>query len=107
GHYNAAKAGIHSLTRSMAVDFARWNIRVNCIAPGWVRTDMTVGYIPPPGRPLENCGVMDRPGEPGEIANAILFLASDSCSFLTGETLVVDGGQVIVGPDVSQSVQRA
>jgi len=98
GHYNAAKAGIHGLTRSMAVDFARWGIRANCVAPGWVRTDMTVDDIPAPGEPLVNCGVMDRVGEPEELANAILFLASESCSFLTGETLVVDGGQVIVSP---------
>lgn len=101
GHYNSAKAGVHGLTRSMAVDFAEWGIRVNCVAPGWVRTDMTVDDIPPPGQPLENCGVMDRVGEPEEIANAILFLASEACSFMTGETLVVDGGQVIAAPGAS------
>jgi NAD(P)-dependent dehydrogenase (short-subunit alcohol dehydrogenase family) len=102
GHYNSAKAGIHGLTRSMAVDFARWGIRANCVAPGWVRTDMTVDYIPAPGEPLVNCGVMDRVGEPEELANAIVFLASESCSFLTGETLVVDGGQVIASPMSSE-----
>jgi 3-oxoacyl-[acyl-carrier protein] reductase len=84
----------------MAVDFAKWGIRVNCVAPGWVRTDMTVGDIPPPGEPLVGCGVMDRVGEPEEIANAILFLASESCGFLTGETLVVDGGQIVAAPDL-------
>jgi NAD(P)-dependent dehydrogenase (short-subunit alcohol dehydrogenase family) len=100
GHYNAAKAGMLGLTRSMAVDFAEWGIRVNCVAPGWVRTDMAADEIPPPGQPLENCGVMDRVGEPLEIANAILFLASDTCAFMTGATLVVDGGQTIVAPEV-------
>jgi 3-oxoacyl-[acyl-carrier protein] reductase len=100
GHYNTAKAGMHGLTRSMAVDFARWGIRANCVAPGWVRTDMTVDYIPPPSEPLENCGVMARVGEPEEIANTILFLASEASSFMTGETLVADGGQIIAAPGV-------
>ncbi len=99
GHYCAAKSGIHGLTRSMAVDFAKWGIRANCVAPGWVRTDMTVGYIPAPGEPLVGCGVMDRVATPEEIANAIVFLASESCGFLTGETLIIDGGQTIAAPD--------
>jgi NAD(P)-dependent dehydrogenase (short-subunit alcohol dehydrogenase family) len=98
GHYNTAKAGMLGLTRSMAVDFADWSIRVNSVAPGWVRTDMTVDEIPPPGQRFENCGVMPRVGEPEEIASAILFLASESCGFLTGATLVIDGGQIILPP---------
>jgi NAD(P)-dependent dehydrogenase (short-subunit alcohol dehydrogenase family) len=60
---------------------------------------MTVDDIPPPGEPLVGCGVMDRVGEPEELANAIAFLASESCGFMTGETLVVDGGQLIIAPD--------
>jgi len=99
GHYCAAKAGIHGLTRSMAVDFAQWGIRANCVAPGWVRTDMTVDYIPPVGEPLTGCGVMDRAGDPEELANAIVFLASERCGFTTGSTFVVDGGQLIFAPD--------
>ena len=99
GQYNAAKAGLHGLTRSMAVDFARWGIRANCVAPGWVLTDMAIPYLPPPDQPLENCGVLRRAAEPEEIANAILFLASETSSFTTGETLVVDGGQVIAAPE--------
>jgi NAD(P)-dependent dehydrogenase (short-subunit alcohol dehydrogenase family) len=98
GHYTTAKAGILGLTRSMAVDFAGWGIRVNSVAPGWVRTDMTVDDIPPPGQRLENCGVMPRVGEPEEIASAILFLTSENCGFMTGATLVIDGGQIIVAP---------
>jgi NAD(P)-dependent dehydrogenase (short-subunit alcohol dehydrogenase family) len=103
GHYCAAKAGIHGLTRSMAVDFAQWGIRANCVAPGWVRTDMTVDEIPPPGESVVGCGVIDRVGNPEEIANAIVFLASESCGFMTGETLVVDGGQLIIAPDPNPS----
>ena len=99
GHYCTAKSGIHALTRSMAVDFAQWGIRTNCVAPGLVRTDMTASYIPSPGEPLVGCGVLDRVGEPEELGNAIVFLASQSCGFMTGETLVVDGGQLIIAPD--------
>jgi NAD(P)-dependent dehydrogenase (short-subunit alcohol dehydrogenase family) len=98
GHYNAAKGGIVSLTRSMAADFAPWGIRVNGVAPGWVRTDMTRDDLPPPGVAAGNLGVLGRPGEPEEIAAAIVFLASGVCDFLTGSTLVVDGGQIIIGP---------
>jgi NAD(P)-dependent dehydrogenase (short-subunit alcohol dehydrogenase family) len=98
GHYNAAKGGIVSLTRSMAADFAPWGIRVNGVAPGWVRTDMTRDDLPPPGVQAESLGVLGRPGEPEEIAAAIAFLASGVCDFLTGSTLVVDGGQIIIGP---------
>jgi len=103
GHYCAAKAGIHGLTRSMAVDFAQWGIRANCVAPGWVRTDMTTDDIPPQGEPLVGLGVMDRVGKPEEIASAILFLASERCGFLAGETFVVDGGQLIAAPDPNPS----
>lgn len=99
GHYCAAKAGIHGLTRSLAVDFAQWGIRANCVAPGWVRTDMTVDDIPAPGEPVAGCGVMERVGEPLELGNAIAFLASESCGFMTGSTVVVDGGQLASAPD--------
>lgn len=99
GHYNTAKAGMLGLTRSLAVDFSEWGIRVNSVAPGWIRTDMTIDDIPPAHQKLKNCGVMPRVGEPAEIARAILFLASEGCGFMTGATLVVDGGQTIVAPN--------
>jgi NAD(P)-dependent dehydrogenase (short-subunit alcohol dehydrogenase family) len=98
GSYNAAKAGIVGLTRSMAIDFADWGIRVNSVAPGWVHTDMTTGDLPPRGTPIENLGPLKRAGDPEEVAAAILFLASDVCDFMTGTTLIVDGGQMIVAP---------
>jgi NAD(P)-dependent dehydrogenase (short-subunit alcohol dehydrogenase family) len=103
GHYCAAKAGIHGLTRSMAVDFAQWGIRANCVAPGWVHTDMTVDDVPRPGEPVVGLGVMDRIGKAEEIASAILFLASERCGFLAGETFVVDGGQLVAAPDPNPS----
>jgi len=104
GHYNAAKAGILGLTRSMASDFAPWGIRVNGVAPGWVRTDMTNPDLPERGVPIDNLGVLKRAGEAHEIAAAITFLASGVCDFLTGSTLVVDGGQIVAGPKPRWSV---
>jgi glucose 1-dehydrogenase len=98
--YNAAKAGILGLTRSMAVDLAPYGIRVNGVAPGWIHTDMAANDLPPRGTPLPNLGVLGRAGEPEEVAAAIAFLASDVCDFLTGTTLVIDGGQMIVAPKV-------
>ena len=98
GHYNAAKAGILGLTRSMAHDFADWGIRVNCVAPGWVHTDMSNPDLPARGTRVEGLGVLARAGDPEEIAAAIVFLCSTACDFLTGSTLVVDGGQIVIGP---------
>ncbi len=98
GSYNAAKAGIVGLTRSMAIDFADWGIRVNSVAPGWIHTDMSTSDLPPRGTPIENLGALKRAGEPEEVAAAIVFLASGACDYLTGTTLFVDGGQMIVAP---------
>jgi NAD(P)-dependent dehydrogenase (short-subunit alcohol dehydrogenase family) len=98
--YNAAKAGILGLTRSLAVDLAPFGIRVNGVAPGWIHTDMAVNDLPPRGTPVRNLGVVGRAGHPEEVAAAIAFLASDVCDFLTGTTLIIDGGQMIVAPKV-------
>jgi len=98
GSYNAAKAGIVGLTRSMAIDFAEWGIRVNSVAPGWIYTDMSTSDLPPRGTPVENLGALKRAGEPEEVAAAIVFLASKVCDFMTGTTLFVDGGQTIIAP---------
>jgi 2-dehydro-3-deoxy-D-gluconate 5-dehydrogenase len=97
-HYNAAKAGMNGLVRALAGDFADWGIRVNGVAPGWVNTDMNAGILPPPGVPIENFGVLKRVAEPAEIAAAIVFAAGYATDFMTGTTIVVDGGQTIVGP---------
>lgn len=96
--YNAAKAGILGLTRSLAVDLAPFGIRVNGVAPGWIHTDMAVNDLPPRGTPIHNLGVLKRGGEPEEVAIVIAFLASNACDFLTGTTIVIDGGQMIVAP---------
>jgi len=93
--YCSAKAGVISLTQVLACEWARYNINVNAIAPGFIRTDMVKGLI--------KRGIFDekaitgrtpagRLGEPEEIANAAVFLASDESSYITSHTLVMDGG---------------
>jgi NAD(P)-dependent dehydrogenase (short-subunit alcohol dehydrogenase family) len=96
-HYGAAKAALISLTKSLAVEWAPRGIRVNALCPGWTTTELnrnlwgdetseraTVATVP-----------MQRWANVGEMAGPVLFLASDASSFMTGQTLVVDGGQTI------------
>ncbi len=98
--YSAAKGAIVSLTRSMAVDFAPHEIRVNCVAPGTTMTPM--GHRLVEGDTPEQLAVrmsrypLNRFGRPEEIANAVLFLATDNSSYVTGSCLVVDGGLTAV-----------
>jgi NAD(P)-dependent dehydrogenase (short-subunit alcohol dehydrogenase family) len=101
--YCASKGGEVLLTRQMAVDYARHGIRVNCICPGFVLTDMLRGYIDGQQNPreAEKCfaamSPMNRIGSPEEIAAAALFFASDASSFVTGVALPVDGGYTAYG----------
>jgi NAD(P)-dependent dehydrogenase (short-subunit alcohol dehydrogenase family) len=94
--YNASKAAVHHLTKSLAVEWAPHGIRVNALAPGYVRTDMA-----PVDRPefrrhwIEDCP-QQRFALPEEIAPSVVFLASDAASFVTGSILVADGGYTAV-----------
>ena len=92
--YNASKAAVHMLTKSLASDYADQNIRVNALAPGYFRTEMT--KLP---KELENWYAtwnemtpLGRMGETHEIGTAALFLCSEASSYVTGEVLVIDGG---------------
>jgi NAD(P)-dependent dehydrogenase (short-subunit alcohol dehydrogenase family) len=89
-HYGAVKAAVIQLTKGMAVDLAPHGVRVNCVAPGEVRTNRydDVNWE----RTFELKVPMLRAGQPGEIAAVVAFLASDEASYMTGSTVVVDGG---------------
>lgn len=95
-HYNASKGGVLMLTKTMALELARFNIRVNAVCPGYIQTPMSMEidsaefvkdfvdrYIP-----------MNRTGKVGDVAPAFLFLASEESSFMTGQIIIVDGGQL-------------
>ncbi|MFD9636424.1 SDR family NAD(P)-dependent oxidoreductase [Streptomyces violascens] len=92
--YAATKAAQISLTRCLAVGWARQNIRVNALCPGWIRTAMTefASSATPVSDWLMSHVPMGRWGEPEEVAHAVLFLASSASSFMTGHALVLDGG---------------
>jgi 3-oxoacyl-[acyl-carrier protein] reductase len=93
--YGAAKAGLMSLTRSFAVELAPAGIRVNSVAPGAVATPRVVARLggrESPALPLESRAPLGRMGEPDEIAKVAVFLASDLASYVSGQTIVVDGG---------------
>lgn len=96
--YNASKAGVIMLTKSLAVEWAKYNINVNAIAPGYMKTAMTAPFFekeeyrklwlePTP---------MKRPGEPEELGGAVVYLASPASSFMTGQVLVIDGGYTLL-----------
>ncbi len=90
--YCAAKAGIIGLTKSMAKELASRNIRVNAIAPGFIETDMTHQLTEEQKKSIFSVIPLGRIGTADEIAQAVLFLASQNSSYITGQTLIVDGG---------------
>lgn len=93
-NYSASKAGLIGFSQSVAKEYASRNILVNCVAPGFIETDMTSG-LPPEVRSAMLQGIaLERAGRPEDVAGAVLFLASDLGSYITGQTIVVDGGMV-------------
>jgi 3-oxoacyl-[acyl-carrier protein] reductase len=97
-HYAASKGALISLTKSLAVELAPHNIRVNCVAPGWIDTDMSHEALTGDEKDkILNTIPLARAGTPEEIAGPILFLASDLSTYITGETLNVNGGSVLCG----------
>ncbi len=98
GPYVAAKHGVVGLTKTAALDYATQNIRVNCICPGTIRTELVQSWIdkyPEAEEAWTKLAPMERMGDPKEIAEAAVWLCSDKSSFVTGHPLVVDGGIVI------------
>ncbi len=96
GYYNVTKAGVIHLTRHLAVELAP-KVRVNCLAPGLVKTDFARALWEAGEDVIAKRFPMRRLGEPEDIAGAAVFLASDAASWLTGQTLVIDGGGMLAG----------
>jgi NAD(P)-dependent dehydrogenase (short-subunit alcohol dehydrogenase family) len=101
--YNTAKAAVIQLTKSVALELGEYGIRVNCLCPGWIATSIFAGGLDLPSQLLDkvpdlaarhiaNRQPLKRAGQPGDIAQAALWLASDAAEWVTGHALVVDGG---------------
>ncbi len=93
--YNASKAAVHQLTKSLAAEWAPMGIRVNAIAPGYVKTEMAPVDRPEFRRHWIEDAPMQRYATPEEIAPSVVFLASDASAFMTGSILVIDGGYTV------------
>lgn len=94
-NYAASKGGVIALTKAMARELGRYGVTVNAIAPGFVRTEMTVGLPPAVLARAEEEAVVGRLGEPEDCADAVAYLCSERASYVTGSVLRVDGGQYI------------
>lgn len=94
--YNASKAGVHMFTKCLAVEWAKYNIRVNAIAPGYIMTDLTAPYLEKYPDDVQRYwiegAVQNRIGKPEELVGAVLYLASDASTYTTGEVITIDGG---------------
>jgi len=101
GHiaYCATKGGVHALTKAMAVDLGSDGIRVNAIAPGWIRSELSDNYINTQADPdaawegLHRMHPAGRVGEPADVGQLAAYLASDASAFITGQVIVIDGGR--------------
>ncbi len=100
GAYNISKAADFQLARNLAVEFGSVGIRVNCVAPGVIRTDFAKALWSDPAQEqmIKGTTPLGRVGEPSDIAGAIAFLASPASAYVTGQAIVIDGGLSIAGP---------
>jgi 3-oxoacyl-[acyl-carrier protein] reductase len=94
-NYAASKAGLIGFTKSVAKEYASRGILVNCVAPGFIETDMTAALPDAARASLLEDIALGRLGRPEDVAGAVLFLASDLAAYVTGQVLVVDGGMVV------------
>jgi 3-oxoacyl-[acyl-carrier protein] reductase len=96
-NYAASKGGIEGFTRCLATEIAKRGITVNAVAPGFIETDMTESVVNAAGDQIKKQIPVKRLGQPEDIAHAVLFLASDESSYITGHVLTVDGGLTLGG----------
>jgi 3-oxoacyl-[acyl-carrier protein] reductase len=96
-NYAASKAGIEGFSRCMATELAKRGVTVNSVAPGFIETDMTEAVRNAAGEKIKQAIPVKRLGKPDDIAHAVLFLASDEASYITGQVLKVDGGLTLGG----------
>ncbi len=94
-NYSASKAGLEGFTRSIALEFASRSIRANCISPGYIASDMTKKLSEEQLKHFSDRIPLGRPGEASEIATAVTFLLSDAASYITGQTLHINGGMYL------------
>ena len=94
--YNTSKGGVISFTRSLAAEWARHDINVNAIAPGFFPTKMTKGLMEMMGEAVANKAPLKRVGGPEDLKGLVVLLASDASSFITGQVVAVDGGVTAV-----------
>jgi 3-oxoacyl-[acyl-carrier protein] reductase len=94
-NYAASKAGLIVFTKSVAKEYASRGVLVNCVAPGFIETDMTAALPADARDALLGQIALGRLGKPADVAHAVLFLASDFAGYITGQVLVVDGGMVV------------
>ena len=95
-HYNAAKGGVVLLTKTLAIELGPFNIRVNCVCPGYILTESVIAMDLDEFRQeyIDNKIPLRRVGQPEEVASVIAFLASDDAAFVHGESILIDGGQL-------------
>ena len=93
--YNASKAAVHQLTKSLAAEWAPFHVRVNALAPGYVKTEMAPVDRPEFRRHWIEDAPMQRYASPQELGASVVYLASDASSFMTGSVLVLDGGYTV------------
>jgi 3-oxoacyl-[acyl-carrier protein] reductase len=108
-HYNASKGGVIMLTKTMALELAHLGIRVNCVCPGYIQTPMSMEIDAPEFTEnfVKQYIPLNRPGKVEEVAPLFLFLASDESSFMTGQVLIADGGQLAGQKPGTELLQKA
>lgn len=108
-HYNASKAGVILLTKTMAVELAHLNIRVNAVCPGYLAPPMSMEIDNPEFARdfVERYIPINRPGSAADVAPMFLFLASEESAFITGQVFVIDGGQLAGQKPAPQLLEKA